>query len=129
LTPRLLKKLSSIITDGADFTQHALSILPEVPANKLHIVLCWVHHEWYKEWSHQIFSPPPMTEDVSDDITRERLSGSKNLMHCISGWLLNKVCQTKMWGLSPTIKSEFAEYNALSISKAASAEMPSKEID
>jgi hypothetical protein len=70
-----------------------------------------------------------MTEDVSDDITRERLSGSKNLMHCISGWLLNKVCQTKMWGLSPTIKSEFAEYNALSISKAASAEMPSKEID
>ena len=43
----------------ADFIRRALSILPEIPANKFHIVLCWVHHELYKEWSHQVFSPPP----------------------------------------------------------------------
>jgi hypothetical protein len=34
-----------------------------------------------------------------------------------------------MWGLSPKIKSEFAEFNSLSVSKVTSAGKPSSEID
>jgi response regulator of citrate/malate metabolism len=55
----------------ADFIRHAVCIVPGIPANKFHIILCWMHHDLYKEWSHQVFSPPPMTEDVSDKIIHE----------------------------------------------------------
>jgi hypothetical protein len=71
LTPGHLTKLSSIITDGRLNIQRAVCIVPGIPANKFRIILCWMHHDLYKEWSHQAFSPPPMTKDVSDKIIHE----------------------------------------------------------
>jgi hypothetical protein len=70
-----------------------------------------------------------MVDDISDEIIRERLNGSEDLLHFISGWLLSKVCQKKnMQGLTPKLRSEFAAFNPLTVSDAKFSEIPCDEI-
>jgi len=70
-----------------------------------------------------------MEQDVADYIVEERLSGSKPLLYCIGGWLLNKLCQSKLRGLTPKMMSKFAAFNMLTVSAAKLAGVPCAEIE